>query len=153
MSSKVSEGGSVKVLSSLLVFTLISSGCSSLIQVPRSQFAAAPVRKNVLIRTESGQQYAFDRVSVTADSLFGTGYQQRLVVRSDGESQMDEVSTDVRLPLANITSLSEKKRDWKRTTKWGVGALAASAFVVAVGTSKGNSDTAGPGPGKGPPIF
>jgi hypothetical protein len=144
----------VKVVSSLLaVLVVVTSGCSSLVQVPRGEFAASPVRKNVLIRTDSGQQYAFDRVSVTADSLFGTGYQQRLVVRSDGESQIDEVTTDVRLPLANITSLSEKKRNWGRTTKWGVGALAASAFVVAVGTSKGNDDTAKPGPQKGPPDF
>ena len=38
-------------------------------------------------------------------------------------------------------------------TKWGVGALAAGAFVVAVGTSKGNTDEAKPGTGKGPPDF
>lgn len=139
----------MNVLSSLLVLVLMASGCSSLVQVPRSQFAAAPVRKNVLIRTDTGQQYAFDQVSVTADSLYGTGYQQRMVIRSDGESQLDEVATDIRLPLANITSLSEKKRDWGRTTKWGVGALAASAFVVAVGTNKGNTDEARPGGGKG----
>jgi len=145
----------VKVVSSVLALAvfLTGSGCSSLVQVPRGEFAAAPVRRNVLIRTDSGQQYAFDRVDVTADSLFGTGYQQRLVVRSDGESQIDEVSTDVRLPLANITSLSEKKRNWSRTTKWGVGALAAAGFVVAVGTARGNDDSAKPGTGKGPPEF
>jgi hypothetical protein len=144
----------VKVLSSLLAALVFlgATGCSSLVQVPRAQFASAPERKNVLIRTDSGQQYAFDRVSVTADSLFGTGYQQRMVVRGDGESQLDEVATDIRLPLASITSLSEKKRDWSRTTKWGVGALAAGAFVVAVGTSKGNDDEAKPGGGKGPPF-
>jgi uncharacterized protein YceK len=144
----------VKVVSSLLALAvfLASSGCSSLVQVPRGEFAAAPVRKNVLIRTDSGQQYAFDRVDVTADSLFGTGYQQRMVVRSDGESQIDEVTTDVRLPLPNITSHSDTKRTWSRTTKWGVGALAAAGFVVAVGTSKGNTDEAKPGTGKGNPF-
>lgn len=144
----------MKVLSSLLVLvmSITASGCSSLVQVPRADFAAVPVRKNVLIRTDLGEQYAFDRAVVTADSLFGTGYQQRTVVRGDGESMIDEVTTDVRLPLANITSLSEKKRDWGRTGKWGAGALAAGAFVVAVGTSKGNTDTAKPGGGKGPPF-
>jgi hypothetical protein len=54
-----------------------SSGCSTLVQVPRAQFAAEPVRKNVLIRTESGQQYAFDRVDVTADSLYGPATSSR----------------------------------------------------------------------------
>jgi len=144
----------VKVLSSLLaiIFFVTASGCSSLVQVPRADFAAEPVRKNVLIRTDLGEQYAFDRVDVTADSLFGTGYQQKTVVRSDGESQIEETATLVRLPLANITSLSEKKRDWGRTTKWGVGALAATALVVAVGTSSANTDEARPGGGKGPPF-
>ena len=144
----------MKVLSSLLavIFFVTASGCSSLVQVPRADFAAQPVRKNVLIRTDLGEQYAFDRVDVTADSLFGTGYQQKTVVRSDGESQIEETATLVRLPLANITSLSEKKRDWGRTTKWGVGALAATALVVAVGTSSANTDEARPGGGKGPPF-
>jgi uncharacterized protein YceK len=135
-----------------LAVYVTSSGCSSLVQVPRAEFAAAPVRKNVLIRTESGQQYAFDRVDVTADSLFGTGYQQQTVVRSDGETQVDEVATLVRIPLVDITSLSERKKDWGRTTKWGVGALAAGAFVVAVGTSGGEEPEAKPGSGKGNPF-
>ena len=145
----------MKIVSSMLALAvfLSASGCSSLVQVPRAQFAAEPTRKNVLIRTESGQQYAFDRVDVTADSLFGTGYQQQTVVRGDGESQIEEVATHVRVPLAEVTSLSERKKDWGRTTKWGVGALAAGAFVVAVGTSKGNTDEAKPGTGKGPPDF
>ena len=141
----------VSFLSALAVFAA-SSGCSSLVQVPRAEFASEPVRKNVLIRTESGQQYAFDRVDVTADSLFGTGYQQQTVIRSDGETQVDEIATQVRLPLAEVTSLSERKKDWGRTTKWGVGALAAGAFVVAVGTSSGNDDEAKPGTGKGNPF-
>jgi hypothetical protein len=144
----------VKVVSCLLALAVFVSatGCSSLVQVPRAEFAAEPVRKNVLIRTESGQQYAFDRVDVTADSLFGTGYQQQTVIRSDGETEVDEVATQIRVPLADVTSLSERKKDWGRTTKWGVGALAAGAFVVAVGTSSGNTDDAKPGSGKGSPF-
>jgi len=144
----------VKFVSSMLALAVFvtSSGCSSLVQVPRAEFAAEPVRKNVLIRTESGQQYAFDRVDVTADSLFGVGYQQQTVVRGDGETQVDEIASQVRIPLVEVTSLSERKKDWGRTTKWGVGALAAGAFVVAVGTSGGTEDEAKPGSGKGNPF-
>ena len=141
----------VSFLLALAVF-VTSSGCSSLVQVPRAEFAAEPVRKNVLIRTESGQQYAFDRVDVTADSLFGVGYQQQTVVRGDGETQIEEVATQIRVPLAEVTSLSERKKDWGRTTKWGLGAVAAGAFVVAVGTSKGDDEAAKPGSGKGNPF-
>jgi uncharacterized protein YceK len=43
----------VRVVSFLLALAVFvtSSGCSSLVQVPRAEFAAEPVRKNVLIRT------------------------------------------------------------------------------------------------------
>ena len=144
----------MKVVSSVLVLAVFvsSSGCSSLVQVPRAEFAAAPERKNVLIRTDEGEQYAFDKVAVTADSLSGTGYQQRTVVRGDGESMIEEVETHVQLPLDRIVSFQERKKDWGRAAKWGVGAAAAGALVIAVGTSKGNDDGAQPGGGKGPPV-
>jgi hypothetical protein len=74
------------------------------------------------------------------------------VIRSDGETQVDEVATQVRIPLVEVSSLSERKKDWRRTTKWGVGALAAGAFVVAVGTSGGDEPEAKPGSGKGNPF-
>ena len=99
----------MKVVSSILVVAVFAatSGCSSLVQVPRAEFASAPERKNVLIRTAEGEQYAFDRVQVTADSLSGTGYQQRTVVRGDGESMIEEVQTQIRLPLDRIVSFQE----------------------------------------------
>ena len=134
---------------SLIVFA--AAGCSSLVQVPRAEFASQPVRKNVWIRTQAGTQYAFDRAEFTADSLFGKGYQERTVLASDGQPQIEEVVSTVRLPLDGVVSLSEKRRDWGRTTKWGLGIGAAAAFVVAVGAAKANDDDAEPGGGKGPP--
>ena len=126
-------------------------GCSSLVQVPRSEFAATAERKNVRVRTQAGEEYAFDRIRVSADSLSGTGYQQRLVTRADGETEIDEMATQVSLPLADVVSMEERRRNWKSATRWGLGVAAASAFVVAVGSNTGTHDNAKPGGGKGPP--
>jgi len=135
----------------LALGTLAMSGCSSLVQVPRSEFAAVPERKNVRVRTQVGEEYAFDRIRVSADSLSGVGYQQRLVTRSDGETEIDEMATHVSVPLADVVSIEEHRRNWKSATRWGLGVAAASAFVVVVGSSTGNHDSAKPGGGKGPP--
>jgi hypothetical protein len=130
---------------------IAATGCSSLIQVPRSEFASQPVRKNVWIRTQTGEQYAFDRAEFTADSLRGTGYQEKTVLQADGQPLIEEVQSRVSLPLDQVTSLAEKRRNWSRTAKWGLGVGAAAAFVVAVGVAKPNDEEAGPGGGKGAP--
>lgn len=143
----------MKHLPTLVVVSALAlaSGCSSLAQVPRGEFASVPVRKSVLVRTNDGEQYAFDRAVITADSLTGTGYQQRTIVLPDGQPSVEEVVTEVRLPLERIASLQQKRRDWGRTAKWGAGAAGAAAFVIAVGTNVIEEDGAGPGGGKGPP--
>lgn len=144
----------MKRLPAILVVSSLAAatGCSSMAQVPRSEFAAEPERKSVLVRTADGEEFAFDRALISADTLTGVGYQQRTVVDKDGEPTIEEIATQVQIPLERITSLSQKKRDWGRTAKWGLGAGAAAAFVIAVGSATGDGDDgAGPGPGKGPP--
>jgi hypothetical protein len=143
----------VKRLPAILVVSslAVATGCSSLAQVPRGEFASIPVRKGVLVRTVDGEQYSFDRAVISADTLTGVGYQQRTVVEKDGQPSVEEIATEVRLPLERIASLQQRRRDWGRTAKWGVGAAGAAAFVIAVGTSSGDDDGARPGGGKGPP--
>lgn len=133
----------------LALGALVLSGCSSLVQVPRAEFAAEPSRKNVVIRTDAGNQYAFDEASFSADSLMGIGYQQRTVILADGQPSVEEVATRVTLALDEVSSLQEKRRDWGRTTKWCLGILAAGAFVAAVGLNGGDDDNAQPGGGRG----
>lgn len=137
----------ILVVSSLAVAT----GCSSLAQVPRGEFAAAPLRKGVLVRTSDGDQYSFDRALISADTLTGVGYQQRTIVQADGQPSVEEFATEVRIPLERIASLQQKRRDWGRTAKWGLGAAGAAAFVIAVGTHAAEEAAARPGGGKGPP--
>lgn len=144
----------MKVISAwvALAALCLGSGCSTLVQVPRKEFASAGERKNVRIRVQSGEQYAFDKAEVSADSLKGLAYQQRLVTKADGDTEIDEMATHVSVPLADISTMEERRRSWKAATRWGIGVAAASAFVVAVGTHIGNHDNAQPGGGKGPPL-
>ena len=128
---------------------VLATGCSTLAQVPRGEFASVPVRKSVLVRTLEGEQYAFDRAVISADTLTGIGYRQHTIILADGQPSIEEVATEVRLPLDHVASLQEKRRDWGRTTRWGLGAAGAAAFVIAVGTRTINDDGAGPGGGKG----
>ncbi len=130
---------------------LATIGCSSMVQVPRAEFAAESSRKHILVRTQAGDQFAFDRATFSADSLVGVGYQQRTVILADGQPSVEEVATRVSVPLEQVMSLSEKRRDWGRTAKWGIGVAAAGAFVAAVGLSKPDDDAAQPGGGKGQP--
>jgi hypothetical protein len=129
----------------------VTTGCSSMVQVPRAEFAAESNRKNILVRTQAGEQFAFDQATFSADSLVGVGYQQRTVILADGQPSVEEVATRVSVSLDQVTTLTEKRRDWGRTAKWGLGIAAAGAFVAAVGLSKPEDDGAQPGGGKGPP--
>lgn len=151
-SSQVSEEEIVKRLPAILVVSslAVATGCSSLAQVPRGEFAAAPLRKGVLVRTTDGDQYAFDRALISADTLTGVGYQQRTIVQADGQPSVEEVATEVRIPLERIASLQQKRRDWGRTARWGLGAAGAAAFVIAVGTNSADAPPAKPGGGRGP---
>jgi len=134
----------------LVVATLAVTGCSSMAQVPRGEFAAEPVRKGVLVRTADGEQFSFDRAVISADTLTGIGFQQRTVVLADGQPSVEEIATEVRLPLEKIVSLQQRRRDWGRTAKWGLGAAGAAAFVIAVGTNSADEPPANPGGGRGP---
>ena len=95
---------------------------------------------------------ATSKAEVSADSLKGLAYQQRLVTKADGDTEIDEMATHVSVPLADISTMEERRRSWKAATRWGIGVAAASAFVVAVGAHIGNRDNAQPGGGKGPPL-
>lgn len=151
-SPQVSEEEFVKRLPAILVVSslVVATGCSSLAQVPRSEFAATPERKGVLVRTLDGEQYSFDHAVIGADTLTGVGYQQRTVLQADGQPSVEEFATQVRIPLERIASLQQKRRDWGRTARWGLGAAGAAAFVIAVGTNSGEEPPAKPGGGRGP---
>ena len=53
------------------VLWLLGTGCTALKEIPRSEYAAQPERKNVRVHTRDGLVYEFDHVRVEADTLVG----------------------------------------------------------------------------------
>ena len=129
----------------MLAAWLAASGCTTLREIPRSEYAARPDRKAVRVWTHEGLEYEFDYATVAADTL--TGFRHR-----DVEGTLDQVAV-LRFALSDIDRLSARSVDWYRTGLVGGGLLAA---VVAAGLSaanKGegnNDDSSGGGGPRGP---
>ena len=128
----------------LLCAGLAGAGCTTLRELPRSEYAAKPERPRVRVETTDGLVYEFDYAHVDEDTL--TGYRER-----DVEGPINEVST-LRLPLDGVRSLSVHQIDWYRTGLVGGGALAAvvAAGLTAIHHNRGTEDP-GSGGGKGLP--
>jgi hypothetical protein len=118
---------------------LLASGCTSLREIPRSEYASQTQRKDVRIRTVDGLVYEFDYVQVERDSL--TGFRSR-----DVEGAFVDLASH-RVALEDIEHLSTRGVDWYRTGLVGSGALAAviAAGLGAAGRSKNDQPTSGGG--------
>ena len=124
---------------------LLGAGCTSLREIPRSQYAAQPERKNVRLETQEGLVYEFDYVQVGGDSL--TGFRRR-----ESEGPIEDYG-QMSLPLDRIAKLSARGVNWYRTGLIGGGVIAA---VVAAGLNSSNnnhpsSDNGGGGKAGGVP--
>lgn len=118
------------------------NGCTSLREIPRTDYGTLAERKNVRVNTRDGLVYEFDYVRVDHDSLLGFR-------RRDVEGAFDEFATH-RVALEDIQHLSSRRVDWYRTGLIGGGAIAA---VVAAGlnaASRNNGDDGQSGGGKPP---
>ena len=122
---------------------LAGSGCSSLREIPRSQYADHEQRRDVRVETGDGRVFEFDEVSVEGDTL--TGYK-----RQDTEGAVDDFAS-VRLGLGDVSKFSARSVDWYRT---GLLSVAVLGIVVAAGLSisaNNSSDSGNSGGGK-PPV-
>lgn len=110
----------------VLAAWVASAGCTSMRELPRTDYAARPERKGVRVETREGLVYEFDHATFDPDSL--TGYR----LRTDVDGPLDEVAV-VRVALDEISRLSTRRLDWYRTGLVGGGVLAG---VIAVGLAQ-----------------
>ena len=126
----------------VLASWLIASGCTTLREVPRSEYSQVPERKGARVETREGLVYEFDYVEAGTDSL--TGYRHR----SDVEGPVEQIAV-FRIAYDDIQSLSTRRFDWYRTGLVG-GTVLAGVIVAGLGASNGSSgSSSGGGGGKG----
>jgi hypothetical protein len=115
-----------------------ASGCTTLQEIPRSQYNANPERRAVHVLTRDSLEYEFDYATFSSDSLVGF---RRLEV----EGAAPEYAS-MSLPLENVERLSSRRVDMYRTTLvGGVGVLA----VLGAGLAKNGNDGRGGGESSG----
>ncbi len=129
------------VAGALLGLWAVSSGCTTLREIPRSSFTDLPERKGVRVETRDGLVYDFDYATFTGDSL--TGYRHR----ADVEGPLDQTAT-FRIALDDVDHLTTRTLDWYRT---GIvsGTMLAGILVAGLGPASRPPDTGGSSSGGG----
>ena len=110
-----------------------TSGCTTLREIPRAEYAAREERRHVAVDTGEGLHYEFDYARFESDTL--VGYRRR-----ETKGAFEEYE---RLPIAleSVTRLSARRVDWYRTGLIGGGALAA---VIGVALARRGGSGTGP---------
>lgn len=135
-------GRSRAVTGAVLASWLFASGCTTLREVPRSEYAQLPERKGARVETREGLVYEFDYVEAGVDSL--TGYRHR----NDVEGPVEQTAI-FKIAYDDIQSLSTRKFDWYRTGLVGC-TVVAGVLVAGLGSSNnGSGSSGGGGGGKG----
>jgi hypothetical protein len=128
---------------SMLIAWAAGAGCTTLRELPPSEYAARPERSHVRVTTREGLEYEFDVAHVAGDTL--VGFREREAV-----GPVTEIATFA-IPLDDIQRLSVRGVDWYRTGLIGGSVLAA---ILAAGLSRAAShsdDNGSSGGGKGVP--
>ena len=116
---------------------LASTGCSTIREIPRDAYDAAPERRHVVVETRDGKRQEFEFARIAGDTL--TGY-----IEHDNESGLTELRT-VPIALDDVEHLSAKRLDWYRTALVS-GAALGVVIIAALSRHKAASDTMSHGP-------
>ena len=127
----------------MLSALLAGAGCTTLRELPRSEYAARPQRDRVRVATTEGLVYEFDYVKVENDTL--TGYREH-----DVEGPVSEESS-LPLPLDQVQTMSVRGIDWYRTGLVGGGALAVLVAAGLTAVNRNSHDDGSPSGGVKPP--
>lgn len=131
-------------LSAVLTLWAFANGCTSLREIPRSEFHQLPERRGVRVETRDGLVYDFDYATIEGDSLAGVRH------RNDVEGPVDQ-TVSFRIALDDIQQLTTRRFDWYRTGLVG-SSVVAGVLVAAIGAGKsdGGSGSGGGGGPRGP---
>ena len=99
-----------------------ATGCATMRELPRAEYAARAERKGVVVDTREGLHYRFDLARFGPDSLIG----HRL---RDTEGAFEEYHT-MAIPLEAVERLSVRRTNWFRTGLIGGGVVAAAVAAV-----------------------
>ena len=118
-----------------------AGGCMTLRDVPMSQLAARSERTRVRVETIESLVYEFDYATFASDTL--TGFRSR----PDVEGPADQVSV-FRIPFDQLTHVSTRQLDWRRTGMVG-GGMAATALAVGLRAATRHDNSSGSSSGGG----
>jgi len=127
------------------VALVTAEGCSTLREIPSSEYTERVARQPIRVVTREGLSYQLDEARVEGDTLVG-------VRRRDVEGPVDEFDT-LRLPLDQVASISARHTDWYRTGLIGVLSMGALLGIglSSRGSSEGSSGSTDTGPKPPPP--
>ena len=118
-----------------------ASGCTTLQEIPRTEYTAATERRAVRVMTRDSLTYEFDYATISGDTL--TGFRRQ----DESEGPVPDYAS-LALPLENVERLQSRRVDWYRTGLiGGVGILA----VAGAGLAKNSLDRGGNTGGSGGP--
>ena len=129
--------------STVLAVWLLANGCTTMREIPRTDYTRIPEGKNIRVETRDGLVYDFDYATVAGDSLSGVRH------RNDVEGPVDQTVT-FQIALDDIQMLTTRRFDWYRTGLV-TGSVVAGVLVAALGAKKGSDDSNQSGGGKPPP--
>lgn len=129
--------------SAMLTAWMLASGCTTMREIPRSDYGQIPDDRNVRVETREGLVYDFDYATIAGDSLTGVRH------RNDLEGPVDETVT-FRIALDDVQALTTRRFDWYRTGLLG-GSVVAAVLGTALGVKARGSDGSSSGGGGKPP--
>lgn len=112
-----------------------ATGCATMRELPRAEYAARGERKGVVVDTREGLHYRFDHATFGPDTVFG--YRLR-----DTEGAFEEYFS-VAIPLERVEKLSVRQTSWLRTGLIGGGVVVGAAAAVVAKRRGSASDTPG----------
>ena len=123
-------------LGAIVMLWPLWSGCTSLRELRRDQYAARPERAHVVVQMRDGTRHEFDLARFSADSL--TGYRHS---QGDGAAEAYDAFP---LALDGVNRITTRQVDWYRTSL--VTGVALGAILAAALSRSSDNGTSVPAP-------